>query len=273
MQQNSKIPKIIHYVWLGNNPKSQTVKSCIDSWKKYCPDYQIKEWNEESIKGIDCAFLAEALSTKHWAFASDYIRLYALYHEGGFYFDTDLEITAPIDQFLDHRFICSFEKENYPSTAFLGAVQNDSLIKALLSYYESRHFIINGKPDTIANPHVFFHTIRKTHPELKRIKDASQQLDLGDGHIIYPDNYFVRKVDGKSNFAIHHFEASWKPPKDTTIFETILKMGPLEIIKSHSRSKAVFPPKLDPALRSILAFTYKKRRRIYVALRLHEHQS
>ena len=78
------IPKIIHYVWVGGKSKSELILKCIDSWKKYCPDYEMKEWNDEAIASIDNRYMREALEAKKYAFASDYIRLYALKNEGAF---------------------------------------------------------------------------------------------------------------------------------------------------------------------------------------------
>ena len=84
------IPKIIHYVWVGSAPKSDLILKCIESWKKYCPDYKIREWNNDDVSRIDNAYVKEAFNCKKWAFVSDYLRLYALKTQGGFYFDSDL---------------------------------------------------------------------------------------------------------------------------------------------------------------------------------------
>lgn len=82
------IPKIIHYCWFGGNPKSNLIKQCIDSWKKYCPDYQIIEWNESNFD-INCnPYVKAAYEDKKWAFVSDYARLYIVYNRGGGYIST-----------------------------------------------------------------------------------------------------------------------------------------------------------------------------------------
>ena len=95
----SLIPNKIHYVWVGGKEKPDLVKKCIESWKKHCPDYEIIEWNDDVLKEIDNLYVKQAYENKKWAFVSDYLRLYALYNYGGFYFDTDLEITNSIDRF------------------------------------------------------------------------------------------------------------------------------------------------------------------------------
>ncbi|MEN7470513.1 glycosyltransferase family 32 protein, partial [Providencia stuartii] len=87
------IPKIIHYIWVGNNPKPQFVLDCIETWKQHLPDYEIMEWGNDCLETINNTYVNEAIKNKKWAFASDYIRLYALYNYGGIYLDSDVEVT------------------------------------------------------------------------------------------------------------------------------------------------------------------------------------
>ncbi len=104
------IPKKIHYVWIGDKQKPKFVLDCINTWKEFLSDYEIIEWNNESIKKISNNYMSEAILNKKWAFASDYIRLYALYNEGGIYLDTDVEITRSLDQFLSLNFLAVMKK-------------------------------------------------------------------------------------------------------------------------------------------------------------------
>lgn len=85
------IPKIIHYCWFGGNPLPEDAKKYIESWRKYCPGYEIKEWNESNFDINCCDYVREAYEAKKWAFVSDYARFYILYQYGGLYFDTDVE--------------------------------------------------------------------------------------------------------------------------------------------------------------------------------------
>lgn len=263
----TKIPKTIHYVWLGNGPKSSLILKCIDSWKKYCPDFKIIEWNETSIKGINNTYLNEALETKFWAFASDYVRLYALYNHGGIYLDTDIELTASIDKFLDLSFFCSFETKNFPATSFLAAKPHDPVIASLLMYYKTRHFICSGEPDLTVNPRIFRTILLQQYPSLKSIKSEYSRLVLDKDRIIFPCHFFSKKIQTLENYAIHHFNGSWVPPRNRTYFRSIFKFSKIEIIKSKSEKDAHFPPKLDPSLKILFSFTYKKRRRIYIVIR------
>ena len=96
-----KIPKIIHYCWFGGNPLPDIVQKCIESWKKYCPDYEIIKWDESNFDVNCCDYAKEAYEAKKWAFVSDYCRFYVLNKQGGIYLDTDVELIKPIDNLLD----------------------------------------------------------------------------------------------------------------------------------------------------------------------------
>ena len=97
------IPKVIHYCWFGRGELPPLAKKCLDSWKKYCPDYEIKEWNEDNFDLDSYPYVREAYDKRKFAFVTDVVRLYALYHEGGIYMDTDVEVLKPLDRFLSHR--------------------------------------------------------------------------------------------------------------------------------------------------------------------------
>lgn len=95
--------KIIHYCWFGGNEKSQIIKKCINSWKKYMPEYKIMEWNEKNIDLSFSPFVIEAYKNKKWAFVSDVIRLKVLYEYGGIYLDTDVELYESLDDLLKNN--------------------------------------------------------------------------------------------------------------------------------------------------------------------------
>ena len=131
----NKIPKILHFIWLGNNEKPKQVLDCIESWKKFCPDYEIKEWNDEILEEIDNQFAKEAYEVKKYAFASDYLRLYVLKKYGGIYLDTDVELTQSLDEFLYNEFFIGHENYNNVisiATNLIGATQENQIINSLL---------------------------------------------------------------------------------------------------------------------------------------------
>lgn len=207
------IPKIIHYVWVGHKPKPQFVLDCIDTWKQHLPDYRIIEWNNDSLGKMDNSYLKEAIENKKWAFASDYIRLYALYNYGGIYLDSDVEITQSFDHFLTLDFFSGYEEYNkryFPITAAMGASKESKIIKGLLDDYHSLHFEVDGKLDLEPNTFKisrFFSSEFGLNPPY----DGSRESHLTENAIIYPSYYFCSPEDGKKNYSIHHFSGSWLP--------------------------------------------------------------
>ena len=111
------IPKVIHYVWLGRGEKSNKIKECIASWKKFMPDYEIIEWNEDNFDINYNDFTRQSYEAKQYAFTSDVVRLYALYHRGGIYLDTDVLMYKPLYDFENELGFSGFEDTNYPVTA------------------------------------------------------------------------------------------------------------------------------------------------------------
>lgn len=105
------IPKKIHYCWFGKGKMPDLSKKCIESWKKYCPDYEIIEWNEDNFDINCCDYVKEAYASKRFAFVTDYVRLYAMYTQGCIYMDTDVEVMKNLDKFLVHQAFSGFESD------------------------------------------------------------------------------------------------------------------------------------------------------------------
>lgn len=209
------IPKIIHYVWVGDEEKPPLVCSCIESWKRFCPDYKIMEWNNRNLNEIENDYLHEAFVSKKWAFVSDYLRLYALYHHGGIYCDTDLQITASIDSFRNNHFFTGFEKYKgkvSPLTAFMGAEKGNEIIQGLLVEYDSLHFIKkNGELDFTTNVARIRRYLIRHFSLNDKILSKDQMLELAPGYLICPSFYFCTPQENQKNYAIHHFSGSWLP--------------------------------------------------------------
>lgn len=217
--KKQEIPKKIHYCWFGRNEKSQLLLECMKSWKKFFPDYEIIEWNEDNFDVNINTYTREAYREKKWAFVSDYARLYIVYHYGGIYFDTDVEVVRDFSKLLIRYGYLGFENtSNDPNgktvNTGLGfaAAPHDEVIKALMDDYENISFIgKNGEMDLTPCPE------RNTNV-LKRLglkTDGSIQR-LGN-LVIYPFDYFCgidianshRYVTENTN-TIHHYDASWK---------------------------------------------------------------
>ena len=200
------IPKKIHYVWLGKGELSERAKHCIESWKKYLPDYEIKEWNEDNFDLNYNSFVRESYDNKKYAFTSDVVRLYALYTEGGIYMDTDVEVYQSLDSFLEEKAFTGFEDINYPVTATLGAEKENPVIKLMLDYYNCidfkmyddwREYITNQETSTCIQSNILgILGIDRQKNEIQKIKNFT----------VYPRSYFFTKDEG---YTYHSFGGSW----------------------------------------------------------------
>jgi len=210
------IPKIIHYIWVGGKPLTPLVEKCLESFKKFCPDYTIKRWDETNFDIQSNKFCADAYDKKKWAFVSDVIRLYALVNEGGIYLDTDVELLKSLDNFLAHEAFSGFEHDGiYLQTGVLGAIKGFSLFKELLLEYNEREFILpNGSLNVVPNIHYL------TNLCFKKGLVQNNKLQSIEGLTIYPNMYFCPKHFEQQDYeiseetvSIHHFAASWLDKK------------------------------------------------------------
>jgi hypothetical protein len=131
------IPKTIHYCWFGNNPKSDEILRCIESWKEHCPDYEIKEWNELTFPLELYPFASRMYDEKKWAFVSDYARLSILHEHGGFYLDTDMLLLRSLDGCREALCSVGEESPSVLNAAYLGCEAHNSFVKACLEYYDT----------------------------------------------------------------------------------------------------------------------------------------
>ena len=130
------IPKKIHYCWFGGKEKPKLAQKCIASWKKFCPDYEIIEWNEDNFDMNENAYVRYCYENKKWAFLSDYVRLAVVCREGGIYFDTDVEVIAPMGDLLKHEAFYAFENDSHVATGLgFGAEANHVTIRKMLEEY------------------------------------------------------------------------------------------------------------------------------------------
>lgn len=219
------IPKIIHYCWFGGKEKPEEVLRMIASWKKHCPEYEIKEWNESNFNIHLNRYTEEAYQQKKWAFVSDVARLWALVHEGGIYMDTDVEVIKPFDSLLQDQAILGFEGTQYIATSFMGAEPQHSFFVDFFNSYNTRVFLKEDQTlDQTTNVEVLTQLLNKTG-ELKR---TGEEQTINGIHL-YPTEYFspydyitgrLRKT--KNTYSIHWFDKSWtRQNKLRTIFTQI----------------------------------------------------
>jgi mannosyltransferase OCH1-like enzyme len=198
------IPKVIHYCWFGNNPKSKLIEDCIKSWEKLCPDFEIIEWNEKNSKPYQNKFFKDALRKKKYAFASDCIRVKILYELGGVYLDTDMLLLMPIEELLNNNFFTGFEVDNRPNFALFGAVPKHHLIKKMVSFYDGTEFNEFSLP-------VITHTFK----EVIAVKNLEEKDKIFDTDYFYPLPYEKKDDDynsyiTKKTYGVHLWNHSWK---------------------------------------------------------------
>ena len=212
------IPKKIHYCWFGRGPMPELALKCLNSWKVNLPDYELIVWNEDSFDITTNQYVKEAYESRKFAFVTDYVRLYALYHYGGIYMDTDVEVLKPLDNFLNHKAFTGCEDDMMCVTGTMGAEKEHSWIGDLLSGYENRKFLLpDGSFDKTPNTKVITNLTISKYGWIPRNK---YQV-LKNGIHIYPFDVFCAKQwrTGKitithNTHTIHHFSASWHSKSD-----------------------------------------------------------
>ena len=208
------IPKTIHYCWFGYNPKTKIAEKCIKSWKKYCPDYQIIEWNEDNFDiQRSPLYVRQAYEAKKWAFVTDYVRLQVVYENGGIYMDTDVELRKKPDLLLDYSAYFGFEDGKYINTGLgFGAEKGNTMLQKLMDDYSDIAFLKeDGTMDTTPCPK------RNTRVFLKHGLMQNNSRQILDGNILIlpstvlcPFDYQMNKTGNiKEAISIHWFSASW----------------------------------------------------------------
>ena len=206
------IPKKIHYCWFGRGEKPKLAKKCIASWKKYCPDYEIIEWNEDNFDVNINAYTKMCYEQKKYAFLSDYVRLLVVAEHGGIYFDTDVEVVQPLDDLLSYPAFFCFENNEYVATGLgFGAKKNNILVEEMLKAYD---VVLDGQQGTIGCP------ILNTEALVKHGLQLNGEVQVLDGAKIFSKDYFnpFDSVTGelkktKNTYSIHWYSASWLLPQ------------------------------------------------------------
>lgn len=206
------IPKVIHYCWFGGNELPEYVERCIQSWKEFCPDYQIKRWDESNYNFEKYPFCREAYEKKKWAFVSDVARLDIVYSEDGIYLDTDVELVKSLDDLLIEHAFKGVERGRLVATGLgFDGEKGNPVIKANLESYLTRQFTNEDETlDLTPCPVITTDVL-----EMFGLKRVDQTQDLGDVKIFSSD-YFCPMLlsDGtaetkKNTYSIHHYAGSW----------------------------------------------------------------
>ena len=221
------IPKVIHYFWFGNNKMPSITEKCIKSWKKYCPDYEIICWNEETFDITQNRYVREAYEAGKWAFVSDFARLKILYEHGGIYLDTDVELIRSLDPLLEYSGFMGFDEKGIVATGLgFGAEAQNKIVGELLSDYDDLAFLLpDGSFDLTPCPD-------RNTVALKRLgmdTDNTDQTFMGTRFLpseyLCPMDYYTgQKTITRNTYSIHHYCASWtsEVTKRTTRLKRIL---------------------------------------------------
>ena len=237
------IPKIIHYCWFGRGSLPELAQKCIASWKKYLPDYEIKEWNEDNFDVNIIPYTAEAYNAKKYAFVSDYARFWILYQYGGIYFDTDVEVIRSIDDIIERGNFMGFETD--PKLQVMVDASEASvnpglgIIKKMLDFYEGKHFVHEAvMRNQITVVHIATQVLRENG-----LKDMVGIQEVA-GCFIYPSEYFcpINVTTGrihveKNTRTIHHYAGTWVDKK-FSMKELVKRMIPEKILLSLFAMKA-----------------------------------
>ena len=219
------IPRIIHYCWFGRGPMPELALRCIESWHRYMPDYQYKLWNEDVFDIESVPYVKEAYQCGKYAFVTDYVRLFALYTEGGIYMDTDVEVLKSYDDLLHLSGFTGYEGSKHlpPVTGTLASVSGGEWIKEQLDAYNGLHFLrSDGSMDLTTNTTRIAQIMRDggfvQDGKLKTYKDM----------YIFPVDYFCpRQTTGefiltKNTYCDHHFLGSWNENKRVGYFARLV---------------------------------------------------
>lgn len=206
------IPKIIHYCWFGRGEKPELAKKCIASWRRFCPDFEIREWNEDNCGDLSIPFMAEAYAAKKYAFVSDVMRLVVLEQYGGVYFDTDVEVLRDISPLLEDEGFIGFENDQFVNSGqVMAAVPHQPVVQAMIEKYKKMHFANeDGSLNAVGCPHLNTDVMER----FGLVRNGKEQVVSGIH--VYPEDYFnpMDSTTGKltkteHTYSIHWYSMSW----------------------------------------------------------------
>ena len=206
------IPKVIHYCWFGRNEKPELAQKCIASWKKFCPEYEIKEWNENNYDYTKNKYMQEAYEAQKWGFVSDYARLDIIYQYGGFYFDTDVELIKGLDSLIGYKAFVGFEDGHYVANGLgFGAEAGCRILKEQRDYYDNLSFINgDGSYNLRPGPQYFTDVLLSKGLQQNNKMQEIEDLTILPMDYLNPKSFLTEELSLTDNsIAIHHAAMSW----------------------------------------------------------------
>ncbi len=206
------IPKIIHYCWFGEKPLPALARQCLKSWKKYCPNYEIKRWDENNFDINICQYVKEAYEAKKYAFVTDFVRLWVLLKFGGIYMDTDVEVLKSLDPILKYKAISGFESNQDIPTGLMGSEANFPLFNEFLKEYDNLSFVFTNNANVITNVTRITNTCLKYGLKRNNTKQTIEGFTLLPKEYFCPTDKYNLPTPTKNSYTIHHFAGSWNSP-------------------------------------------------------------
>lgn len=213
-EKEYQIPRVIHYFWLGGNEKPDSVKNCIESWKKNCPDFEIKEWNESNYDIHKHPYMEKAYDEKKWAFVPDYGRLDIMYQYGGIYMDTDVEVLKDLSPLCEFKAFKGFENKEFVNDGQgFGCIPGLSIFKEMMECYDGDgpFEIVDGKRRYIESPRLCTKVLLRHGLLQNGERQKVDEIEIFPAEYLCPLDYATGKLKITNNtYSIHHFDGSWQ---------------------------------------------------------------
>ncbi len=230
------IPKKIHYCWFGGNPLPKTAEKCMKSWKKFCPDYEIIQWNEDNYDLSQAPlYVQQAYEAKKWAFVTDYVRLKVVYDHGGIYLDTDVELLRSLEEYRSESAFFGYEGVEYINTGLgFGAEKGAPILKELMEQYRDIPFLLEDgsldlTPCPVRNTEVFLRQGLQGDGDCQTLNDGTRILSA---EYMCPLDNATRILRITSNtLSIHRFDASWQEQKEKEAHDRLARRRRMQMRK------------------------------------------
>lgn len=227
------IPKIIHLCWLSGDPYPAEIQKCLDTWKKYLPDYEVWVWDTKRFDINSIIWTRQAFEAKKYAFAADYIRLYALYNYGGIYLDSDVLVYKSFEPLLNLPYFVGADQIRAFEAAVIGCTPKCKWIKDILDTYKDKTFIKNnGDYDMLTLPCRFHHVLTELGYKFWKISDLSSlkshNYSIEKKEMFVFDRYFFNSRNAievhqtAKSFCAHNYAGSWMKQQQKKTIKNIL---------------------------------------------------
>lgn len=208
------IPKKLHYCWFSGSPMPEPLERCVDSWRRFCPDYEIIRWDESNYDVSAIPYMEQAYRRKKWGFVSDVARLDIICRHGGIYLDTDVELLRNPDALLYQPAFCATEKWGIVNSGGgLGAAPGNEAIRRLLEFRKKQTFEYdNGQLNLMASGYYETFPLLQAglRPNGKTQMVADGMMTIYSSEFFHPFDYISGRTNITENtFSIHHFSGTW----------------------------------------------------------------